>query len=312
MRLDIRAVLCAITLTSPVLALAAQATDDGVLSLHLTPEDADQISGTLPPQYRLYVEPESLRLGLLLGNESEEPIVVDQHSMEGLLRLRLATAGANVTSVPVVVQWLPEIRLPGEWTTAPNSSAPLTIEPGKGVSWIISLSRGDGRRFSRGTYTLTYEVPNLQSVVRKPTGSPWIGRTPSRPTSVPLVIALPQTPREMSAVHKLAARQALLRRDLDEQAAAYSRALVADPTDTMAVSGLANSLLSLRRYKEAIPLYERLLQGGARDSQTYLNAAQAYMGLADEANARRVLGAAGFSPERIQAAVARFRVRGRP
>jgi hypothetical protein len=113
MRLDVRAFLCVIRLTSPVLALAGQATDDGVLSLHLTPEDADQISGTLPPQYRLYVEPDSLRLSLLLGNESEEPIVVDQLSMEGLLRLRLETAGAKVNQVPVVVQWLPEIRLPG-------------------------------------------------------------------------------------------------------------------------------------------------------------------------------------------------------
>jgi hypothetical protein len=312
MRLNVCALLCVVTLTFPALAPAGQAGDDGELALRLTPEDADQISETLPTQYRLYVEPEALRLSLLLGNLSEEPIVVDQQRMEALLRVRLATAGANANRVPVSVQWLPEIRLPGEWTTETNSWAPITIEPGKGVSWIILLSRGDGDRFSTGTYVLTYEVPNLQSIVRKATGSPWIGRTPSKPASVPLVIALPQTPRDTSAVHKLAARNAMLRRDRVEEAAEYSRALAADPTDTMALSGLANSLLGLKRYQEAVPLYERLIKEGARSTQTYLFAAEAYMGLADEANARRVLGAAGFSAERIQETVARLRGRVRP
>jgi pentatricopeptide repeat protein len=69
----------------------------------------------------------------------------------------------------------------------------------------------------------------------------------------------------------------------------------------MAVSGLANSLLALRRYKEAVALYERLMKEGVRSSETSLNAAQAYIGLGDESNVRRVLGAVGFSDERIQA-----------
>ena len=310
MRLDVGALLCVSILTSPALALAGQAVDDGVLSLHLAVEDGDQITGTRPPQYRIYVEPESLRLSLLLGNESEHPIVVDQRRIEGLLRLRLETAGSRV--VPVSVAWLPEIRLPGEWTTATNSWDPLTIEPRTAVSWIIALNRRDGGVFNTGNYDLTYEVPNLESIVRKTSGSPWIGRTPSRSASVPLVIALPQTPREMSAVHRMAARNAMFRRDRAQEAAEYSRALAADPTDTMALSGLANSLLGLKRYQEAVSLYERLIKEGARSAETCLFAAQAYVGLADEVNARRVLGAAGFSAERIQETVARLRARGRP
>jgi len=304
MRLNVWALLCVVTITSPASAFAGQAVDDGVLSLHLTVENGDQIAGTFPPQYRLYVEPESLRLSLALGNESGEPIVVEQRRIQELLRLRLDTGGANANRVAVTVQWPPEIRLPGEWTTKPTSWAPLTIEPHTGVSWIIVLNRGDAGVFDSGTYAVTYEVPNLQSIVRKATGSSWIGRTPSRPASVPLVIALPQTPREISAVHKLAARDALLRRDLGEMAAAYSRALAADPTDTMAVSGLANSLLILKRYAEAVPLYERLIKQGVVETRTYESAAEAYIGLGDDANARRVLSSAGYSPERIQTTLA--------
>jgi len=230
--------------------------------------------------------------------------------LESLLRLRVETADSRV--VPVSIAFLPEIRLPGEWITASNSWDSLTIEPHSGVSWIVSLTRRDGGVFNTGNYAVTIEVPNLQSIVRKSSGNQWIGRSPSLPATVPFVIALPQTPREMSAVHKMAARNAMLRRDRVEEAAEYSRALAADPTDTMALSGLANSLLSLKRYAEAVPLYERLIKQSLLDTRTYEYAAEAYMGLGDEANARRVLSGAGYSPERIETTLALRNLAKRP
>jgi len=305
---SIPALLCAAVLIAPRLAFGAQSVDDGTVSLRLTLEGADQIAGTLPHAYRLYVTPDSIRISLSLGNQSNEAIVVDQRRVQDLLRLQLAMNGPSTKAVAIAARWLPDIRMPGRWATFTNSWAALTIEPSKAISWIISLQRIDGSAFDSGAYALTYEVPDLQSAISKTDGRLWVGRYPSRSATVQLVISPPRTPREISAAHQTEARDASLKNDHATAAAAYSRALAADPSDTNALSGLANSLLALKRYKEASPLYQRLLQS-ASGRLTYELAALAYLGADDERNARRMLQAAGLSDEDVRGTVARLRAR---
>ena len=99
-----------------------------------------------------------------------------------------------------------------------------------------------------------------------------------------------------------------------DAAAAYSRALAADPTDGTAIVGLGTAFLILGRYAEAIPLFEQVLPRGPSESLVFSRLAQAYLGVGDEQNALRVLRMSGLPEDRIASEVAQLRraIPGRP
>lgn len=120
-----------------------------------------------------------------------------------------------------------------------------------------------------------------------------------------------QTQIEMGAAvsgPEMVAEDALSRGDLSEASVAYRNALTADPTDNEARARFADTLSILNRFDEAIPLYEQLVGTTQSRSDLLLSSlAQAYLGVGDEHNARRVLGMSGMSDDRIAAEVGRLR-----
>jgi hypothetical protein len=70
---------------------------------------------------------------------------------------------------------------------------------------------------------------------------------------------------------------------------------------------MAEALVMLRRYREAIPLFEQLLPALHAESLTSAWLAQAYLGVGDERNARRVLQMSRLSGNRLDTKVAELR-----
>jgi tetratricopeptide (TPR) repeat protein len=292
----------ALALTAGTLDTAqAQAPDDGVISLEVTLEDGESL-GTLPRSYRLYDETASVPIALSIGNLSENPIVIDQEAIRRMFRARVRAS----SELPVSIQWLSEIRLPGSWIPVANSWTPLSIEPQMAVTWLGLMESRDGNVF-RGRYSLEYEIPGIMAAISKLDGTRWVGRVPSLGATLGFSASRPGSPRERAAMHRVTARQATFRSDWLKALEAYSSALASDPADLAARGGIGASLMALGRYAEAIPVYEQLLPTAPRGALTYDALAIAYLATGDEVNARRILRQSGLSEERVSTKVAELR-----
>jgi hypothetical protein len=276
--------------------------DDGQIATILVPLDGDEL-GTLPVSYRIYGEPNVLRLGLSLVNQSDATIVIDQEAIRSTLRVRLS-AGQEVAAN---LRWLPDLHLPGDLVPTMNSWGPISLESKKGLTWLIEVEREDLEPFGRGRLTVQFEIPDIIHAIHKPDETAWIGRVPTRPGVVSLVIAPPNGPAETSARYRFEARQAMFRKEYIKSIEAYSRAVAANPSDRQAESGLAGALLAAGRYREAVTIYEKRWPSMSPASAEYPLVVMAYLGIGDEQTARSLLQRMGVTSERVNDKVAEYR-----
>jgi hypothetical protein len=297
MTTSVRSVLAA-PFATLVLVLAAdtarsQSIDDGVVSLDLRVVSAAKIT-SVPLTYRLYEEAPSLSIEVSVYNESGSPVIVDDEVLKRSILVRLGGSDAQNS---LATEWTLEPVQPG--TLKPvQLGAPLVLESQKGVAWLVTCTRPNDQMFSEGRYTLELVPRDLARAVQRSDGSTWRGRVPSQTVRFSLVVSRATTARERADASALAGDEAVTRGDDEAAVVAYQRAMASARGDLGIQEKLAATLLHLRRYRQAVELYEQLMPTLRPGSLTFLLVAKAYLGLADDAGARRVLRLGGMSDAR--------------
>jgi tetratricopeptide (TPR) repeat protein len=160
---------------------------------------------------------------------------------------------------------------------------------------------------ARGRLTVRFEIPDLMRAIRKQDETPWVGRVPTRPGLLSLVIAPSSGPAETAARYRLEARQAMFKKEYIKSIEAYSRAVAADPSDRQAESGLAGALLAAGRYRAAVAIYEKRWPSMSPASAEYPLVVMAYLGMGDVETARSLLQRMGVTSDRVNEKVAEYR-----
>jgi hypothetical protein len=272
----------------------AQSFDDGVVGLDVRVISAAKAT-SIPLTYRLYEEARSVSIELSLYNESEKPIIIDETLMKGSFLIRL---GPSNSREALEVEWMPGILEPGTLKQL-QGGAPLVLEPLRGVAWLVRCTRPAEGLFREGEYSLEIVTRDLSRSIQRADTSVWNGRAPSRTVRFTVVVSPPLNARERAESNALVGDEALARGDDELAATSYQRALASASGDAAIQAKLASTLLQLGRYKQSAQLYEQLLPTLRPGSVAFLLAAKAYLGLADEAGARRVLRLGGLSTARI-------------
>jgi hypothetical protein len=298
-----RQYITATTLLSTLLvgypAIAQEST--GVLRWSVQVADADAILSR-SKAFRFYDPPERITLELLLSNESSKPFVITQAGLSDDITFELF----GETAIPIISRWSDEpLHDDGRMPVLPATA--VHVQPDSGVLWTVQLSRADGERFAAGSYSVRVAV-NLRNT-QTPEGERWPGRLLATEDAVVVVCQPPSSAAsEQAAAHRQLARKAATERRFDDAVNAYQRAVAADPADRASLIYLADLLLQLGRFKEAIPPLERALAMGHVDRNMVPSLlAFAYVGVGDDNSARRVLSNAGVNSERVRDQILKYR-----
>ena len=260
------------------------------------------------PRYRLHTEPEVLRVEFALINKTPGELVYDQEVVRTLTVTARHTDGAQI---PVVTRWEEGVILPDErGRSAPSYvNGPVTLGPRITPSWVVAVSRQDGKPFTAGDYTVSVTTPSIAAIVRKADGTAWVGRDLHGLWDLRFVVQPPSSADELKAQYRWAVRDAFARRDYEEALIVLTLLKAEDPSDLDAQLQEANALSLVGRYREAITRYEQLIprlsNAAAFTFRTGL--ARSYLGAADEANARRVLLERGVPADTVGAEIESLR-----
>jgi hypothetical protein len=300
----IQGLLVAVLVATAAQTLAATQDGDGPVMIRVYPTRAETPEPRLD-LYRVFVETEALPIRVALFNESERPIRIDQEKVQkGLV---ISVSGAD-GEIPITLHWSNELRLPNSPKPVPTPPGDqVALAEGRGMEWTVAIAKVSGTAFRAGEYQLSYRSPGVREGIVNGDGSPWKGIVGNGDFTLTLKLLPPTTPAESARMHGLVAAEALEQRDLTAALDAYSRATAADPTNGGALAGKAGVLMQLKRYREAIPLYEAVLAGrfGERPLSRFL--AQAYVGVGDEGNAIRVLRISGLSEAAVNSEMQNLR-----
>jgi tetratricopeptide (TPR) repeat protein len=285
------------------------AQDSGLLRTTIGMPDTDEFFAANMTGHRSYVELDALVFTILTTNQSTAPLVVDQVK----LREAYTALVRGQEAIPVRVRWSDEIQTYDSNDPVPTSELEqILIEPRNFVRWTLMLERVDGQPFTWGEYVVFLNVGNLRPAVKTLDGGTWGGRLPTAGIYERIVsVKAPRSPAETARLHGIAAGRAFERGDYEAQLQSMLLAAAADPSLT---DNLALVYLATGRYKEAISGFERIAaRRGLTDPAVHRLLAQAYLGVGDEANARRVLSMAGLpsSAQTAELESARQRVRER-
>jgi hypothetical protein len=255
-----------------------------------------------PHSYRIYEEPEELRIILNLGHDGVQPASADQRTFAE--RLRVAVIDDRDESVDVEIEgtfWWTAIRP----RTQLDPGEPIVLASPSSIDWKLQVRRADGQRFRAGRHAIIVSTAESFATLRLADGS----RTGAAVSERRLTIetGLPTNLRERSQMHWVAAERAYEQGRFADVVAAARQAFDAHPHSGGSYI-LGMSFLRLGKCREAAAALEGLLQVGliARSSiPEFL--AYAYVCANDESNARRVLRRRGFAAAQLDAEIARFR-----
>ena len=174
---------------------------------------------------------------------------------------------------------------------------------------MVSLSATPSRAFQAPAMTPRH-IGAVPTPVRDASGEAWKGRVPPDAKREYIArVQLPTTTPEASQRYILEAEDRAARDEFASALSAYSRATDVNPADLSGIVGMAHMYASLRRYRDAIQLYEKALASGVRKQVIALFLARAYIGARDEANAIVALRSAGFTEPEIPTQMQELRER---
>ena len=293
---------------------AAQVKDDGVVEHVVSIAGAEQLLPTVqggiltfpqPGTYRAYIEPRALHVQIGLHHDSSDVLLFDQDRVR---KTTVHITSGDVTDVPVVSRWLTGVLLPAEWgLVSVCKEGPVETESAAIATWTMALEHDDGMAFANGEYRIRVTIPRAESFVFKPRGGPWKGRSP-QPSSgaweLRLSVRPPTSRADWISMYRWKARDGFSRYAWLEVLDTYSEWLKFDPTDSEAALGRAGILMMLRRFREAIPLYQKAIPVVESTMTSHRQMlARAYVGVGDEAGAVRVLRLGGVSEAKLAAAL---------
>ena len=217
-------------------------------------------------------------------------------STELVIKLRFT----NESQFPL---WISQSKVREAVTVAVFGNAP--VPPGAFVAWTVTLKRHDNATFTAGDYRLAVRLENTRAALRTTDGAVWRGRVGEDGTREFVVrVELPASVHEQAVAHQLQAAAKVARTDFLGALDDYSRAAEADPADLSSILGMAQMYRILGRYREALPLFAKLLEQRPHDSRMAFWLALAHAGVGEERKAIEVLRTAGIAendiPERMQ------------
>jgi hypothetical protein len=238
---------------------------------------------------------------MIISNDSPNAWEIDY------ARLRREFQFVSDRNVQLTATW------PEEIVTA-TGVAPISLDsairvlPQEAVSLAVEVHQGQREPFVPGELVITATANDAFTDLRAVDG------TQARiafvhSTSISLRVGPPANNREQSTIFRRQADQVKSKNPL-EAIRLLQLATAADPSDTRSLLELGEAYLDAKQYRNSIPIFQRVAQGrrlSGHSSVPYL-LALGHVGDGNEAEARRVLRAAGISEEGVESSIRRFRI----
>jgi hypothetical protein len=284
---------------------SAQTLNRGLIDWDLHVLETAPLAGS----FLAYGERPVLQINLVVYNRSDSRVSLDLAQVINGFRLRIFLGS---TELPIVFQWEPGIVVTGKSQDRLSvPSGPLTLEPRSSVGRELSVRRNDGQPFVAGDYGLVGTTNNFGAALQTLGGERWIGRSEDGGSPRILLIRPPETQREVSLMHYLAAKEAGRKNDSEKAVQEYENAVLADRTHDLPVFALAGTFASLRQFDRAIQTYEEILGRFATNPALVERAseglARAHLGAGNPAGAIQTFRRLGMSEENARAKVEKLR-----
>jgi len=265
----------------------------------------DRVSAE-PRSIRLFQTYAAIPLTLTLFNQSPVDMVIDGEAFRRGVSVQMRSAGRQV---PIRVEWADVVRHAG----APSEVSAHTIEldhnqggPLRGVVWNIHVTRVDGAVFEAGEYAIDVELGGAVTALNTSTGEPFRGYVIPRNTVTLTMAESVDDAERVQRFQQLGFRALLDKRSAEAEGLAL-KGLAIKPDHTGLLGLLADAYVQQNRYREAIPLYERVLPSLRDRSSVPMMLALAYVGIGDDTNAIRALKLEGRSDAGAASELVRLR-----
>jgi hypothetical protein len=229
----------------------------------------------VPPgtAFGLFAPTDAVEVEVRLDNEtSDRQLVVDGGFFQAI---KWTLTRADERAVDVEVIWNDTATCAGQGAPTECSLVSRTIlGPLNSLQGLMTLQTR--APLAPGDYRLHLDMSTAKGMLREADDSPWRGGLLDR-GSVGLTLRAPRSNRDRATVHRIEGGRAAKARDFVSALREYQQMAAEDPSNTDAVAGMADALVELGRFKEAIAVLERPVATGKPESIIWQNLAVAYL-----------------------------------